>query len=414
MNYDSPLPSYMTQAMQSPIADPLDIINARVPGYKDLQMLLVNTQGIVEQILPMSKALNRVPSVNLKVWDIAGDWISLGGVDLQINGALGLAFPDLTVENSHSLSNICQFLWNAGVDSFVPTLVTTSEENIQRSLAVIAKHMLSQKTGAEILGVHLEGPFLNHQKRGAHPEEYLLPLTLEEVKRVLGDYAYVVKIITIAPELDPTGEVIPFLRSLGITVSLGHSLATAAQAQYAFELGATMVTHAFNAMPPLHHREPGLLGAAIINPNVKCGFIADGQHISPIMLQILLRTSTPSLAKEVQRDISDGFFLVSDALAPLGLPDGVYPWDNRQIEVKNGTAWLLDGTLSGTTLPLLVGVQNLVKWGICDVDRAIALATVVPRSALGLPTIMSGVSATQLLRWHLNKTTKELSWQRLG
>ncbi|GAB1542047.1 N-acetylglucosamine-6-phosphate deacetylase [Scytonema sp. NUACC21] len=403
----------MTEAIYSPIATPVDIINARVPGYKELQMILLNPQGIVEHILPMSQVLERVPPENLQVWDVAGDWISLGGVDLQINGALGLAFTDLSPENSHQLTDICKYLWNLGIDAFLPTLVTTSADNIQRALAIIAKHMLTQKVGAKILGVHLEGPFLNYGKRGAHPAEYLLPLTLEEIKRVLGDYAHIVKIITLAPELDSTNQVIPFLRSLGITVSLGHSLATAAQAQSAFELGATMVTHAFNAMPPLHHREPGLLGMAIVNPNIMCGFIADGQHVSPTVLQILLRASIPDAQKEIHQSLWDGLFLVSDALAPLGLPDGVYPWDNRQIEVTQGTARLFDGTLSGTTLPLLTGVQNLVKWEICNVDRAISLATAAPRSAIGLPTILYSASATQLLRWHLKESTKELSWQRL-
>ncbi|MEH2151738.1 N-acetylglucosamine-6-phosphate deacetylase [Nostoc sp.] len=385
----------MTQATQNPV----DIINARVTGYKDLQMLLVNQEGIIEQILPMGaiKADSRA-----SVIDVAGDWISLGGVDLQINGALGLAFPDLTAENAHVLQKITKFLWDVGVDGFLPTLVTTSVEKIQRSLAVIADIIPSQKTGSKILGVHLEGPFLNYQKRGAHPAEYLLPLTIDEVKRVLGDYAHIVKVITLAPELDPTGEVIPYLRSLGITVSLGHSQATSAQAQLAFELGATMVTHAFNAMPPLHHREPGLLGAAITHPDVMCGFIADGEHVSPTMLQILLRASHQE----------KGLFLVSDALSPLGLPDGVYPWDSRQIEVKNGTARLADGTLSGTTLPLLVGVQNLVKWGICDVETAILLATDAPRQAIGLPGITKSQPAN-LLRWHWDEATKELTWQRL-
>jgi N-acetylglucosamine-6-phosphate deacetylase len=396
-----------------PIATPIDIINARVPGYKELQMLLVNHQGMVEQVLPMSQVLERVPPENLQVLDVAGDWISLGGVDLQINGALGLAFTDLSIENAYRLADICKFLWSLGIDAFLPTLVTTSVENVQRSLAVLAQYMANQEVGAKILGVHLEGPFLNYGKRGAHPAEYLLPLTLEEVKRVLGDRARIVKVITLAPELDLKGEVIPFLRSLGITVSLGHSQATAAQAQNAFELGATMVTHAFNVMPPLHHREPGLLGAAIVNPNVMCGFIADGQHVSPIMLQILLRASVSRTRQEMHEHLWDGLFLVSDALAPLGLPDGVYPWDNRQIEVKQGTARLFDGTLSGTTLPVLAGVQNLVKWEICDADKAIALATVAPRSAIGLPTIISDVPATQLLRWHLKESTKELSWQRM-
>ncbi|MEH2173129.1 N-acetylglucosamine-6-phosphate deacetylase [Nostoc sp.] len=385
----------MTQATQNPV----DIINARVPGYKDLQMLLVNQEGIIEQILPMDTVGKDICASAI---DVVGDWISLGGVDLQINGALGLAFPDLTAENAHILQKITQFLWNVGVDGFLPTLVTTSVEKIQRSLAAIADIIPSKQAGAKILGVHLEGPFLNYQKRGAHPAEYLLPLTIDEVKRVLGDYAHVVKVITLAPELDPTGEVIPYLRSLGITVSLGHSQATSAQAQLAFELGATMVTHAFNAMPPLHHREPGLLGAAITHPDVMCGFIADGEHVSPTMLQILLRASYEE----------KGLFLVSDALSPLGLPDGVYPWDSRQIEVKNGTARLADGTLSGTTLPLLVGVQNLVKWGICDVETAILLATTAPRQAIGLPGIVKS-QAANLLRWYWDEETKELTWQRL-
>ncbi|MEH2459046.1 N-acetylglucosamine-6-phosphate deacetylase [Nostoc sp.] len=386
----------MTQATQNPV----DIINARVPGYKDLQMLLVNQEGIIEQILPMGTVgvHSRAPVIN-----IAGDWISLGGVDLQINGALGLAFPDLTAENAHLLVKISQFLWDFGVDGFLPTLVTTSIEKIQRSLAIIAEVIPSQQAGAKILGVHLEGPFLNFQKRGAHPAEYLLPLTIDEVRRVLGNYAYVVKVITLAPELDFTGEVIPYLRSLGIIVSLGHSQATSAQAQRAFEEGATMVTHAFNAMPALHHREPGLLGTAITHPDVMCGFIADGKHVSPTMLQILLRASYQE----------KGLFLVSDALAPLGLPDGVYPWDSRQIEVKNGTARLADGTLSGTTLALLVGVQNLVKWGICDVESAIALATNAPRQAIGLPGIAKSQPAN-LLRWHWDEATKELTWQRVS
>lgn len=388
----------MTTATLNPILSNVDIINAKVPGYQGLQMIWVNKKGKIEEILPMGKVCQRETPENLQIVDVAGDWISLGGVDLQINGGLGLAFPELTRKNIHRLEEISQYLWDAGVDGYLPTLVTTSVENIQRSLTLISNY--SQKSGAKILGVHLEGPFLNYGKRGAHPAEYLLPLTMNEVKRVLGDYASIVKVITLAPELDPTGEVIPYLRSLGITVSLGHSQATAAQAQQAFKAGATMVTHAFNAMPPLHHREPGLLGAAMNNPDVMSSFIADGQHVVPIMLEILLRASK-------------GLFLVSDALAPLGLPDGVYPWDDRKITVKNGTARLADGTLSGTTFPLLTGVQNLVKWGICDVETAIFLATDAPRKAINLPTLTPKQPAN-LIRWHWEEKTKELTWKRIS
>lgn len=393
----------MTEATIGTIAN-LDIINARLPGYKDLQRIWIS-EGKISWILPTHAVFKHIPPPNLQVLDVAGDWISLGGVDLQINGALGKTFNDLSLDDGDFLQKISEFLWQQGVDAFLPTLVTTSVDNIGRSLSVIADFVESRKLThptAQILGVHLEGPFLNPQKRGAHPAEYLLPLTIEQIQRVLGDYADIVKVITLAPELDVTGVAIPYLRSLGITVSLGHSLATAAEAQRAFDLGATMVTHAFNAMPGLHHREPGLLGAALVHPSVKCGLIADGQHISPIMIQLLLRAS----------GYEQGIFLVSDALAPLGLPDGIYPWDKRQITVENGTARLPDGTLSGTTLPLLVGVQNLVRWGICEVESAIALATVTPRQAIGLTSIL-GSPASQLLRWQLDEAIDLLTFSRL-
>ncbi|GAB4327451.1 MAG: N-acetylglucosamine-6-phosphate deacetylase [Leptolyngbyaceae cyanobacterium] len=379
--------------------------NVRLIGYEGLQQIAI-ADGRITSIQPQVISAADPASAETKILDIAGDWLSLGGVDLQINGALGLAFPDLSEQNIDKLAPICQFLWEQGVDAFLPTLVTTSIDNIQRSLSTLAKFKIQNSKfkvlTAAILGVHLEGPFLNPQKRGAHPAEHLQPLRVDNIKRILGDYASLVKVITLAPELDTSGQVIPYLRSLGITVSLGHSMATATQAQQAFDQGARMVTHAFNAMPPLHHREPGLLGAAIVDSRVYCGLIADGQHVSPIMMDILLR------AAQYDR----GVFLVSDALAPLGLPDGAYPWDTRQIEVTQGTARLPDGTLSGTTLPLLIGVQNLVKWGICPVDTAIALATSAPRQAIGLSTSYQQQPA-QFLRWHLD-AAGQLSWKRLS
>ncbi len=371
------------------------IINARIPGYTGLQEIEIR-EG---KIIIIAESLT---AADLSVLDVEGDWISLDGVDLQINGALGLAFPDVQVGDFERLTDICDFLWKQGVGKFLPTIVTTSIENIHRSLAVFAEFMAHQpEDTAQILGVHLEGPFLNVQKRGAHPTEYLLPLTLDFVTIILSKYTDVVKVVTLAPELDQTGMVIPYLRSLGIVVSLGHSQANFAQAESAFVSGASMVTHAFNAMPGLHHREPGLLGAALTQTHVQCGFIADGQHVHPAMLKLLMRAGR----------YSEGLFLVSDALSPLGLPDGKYPWDSREIEVIDGTARLPDGTLSGTTRSLLVGVQNLVKWGICDVGNAILLATTAPRQAIGLPSNYVGQSSN-LLRWNCD-SKMGLSWRRV-
>lgn len=377
------------------------LLNVRLPQMSGLFCLEV-VGNHLRSILPMAKvAANAVQAV-----DLQGDWVSLGGVDLQINGVLGLAFPDL--RQPEELAKAASFLWSQGIDAFTPTLVTASSEDIRRSLGVIRAYQseAERPQHATVLGAHLEGPFLNPAKRGAHPQEHLQALSLDHLQELLGDYIDVIKIITLAPEIEPEARVIPWLRSHNITVSLGHSLATSAQAQQAFSQGASMVTHAFNAMPGLHHREPGLLGAALTQPNVFAGLIADGQHVCSTMLDLLLQ------ANRGRSDTSvGGLFLVSDALAPLGLPDGVYPWDSREIEVVAGTARLADGTLSGTTQPLLEGAKNLVKWGLCSVDEAIALATDMPRKALGIPGMAPNQTA-HLLRWHYDGA--ELSWQRIS
>jgi N-acetylglucosamine-6-phosphate deacetylase len=379
------------------------IQNAQIVGKEGLSQVAI-AEGKIKTIAASSSAIaSLTSSTEIPILDLQGDWLSLGGIDLQINGALGLAFPDLEVADLPKLQEICDFLWHQGVDGFLPTIVTTSVEKIQRSLATIAQFMATQKQSntAQVLGVHLEGPFLNYQKRGAHPEQYLLPLTIEHLQQVLGDYSQIVKVITLAPELDNSNQAITDLRDKNITVSLGHSQATATEAAAAFLQGASMVTHGFNAMPSLHHRQPGLLGAAIVNPDVYCGLIADGNHVCPTMVEIILKAS----------NYEQGIFLVSDALSPLGLADGVYPWDERQITVTQGTARLADGTFSGTTLPLLVGVENLVKWG-CDPERAIAMATKSSRKAIALPDITVGQKAN-LLRWHWDEGQQKLSWLRL-
>ncbi len=372
--------------------------NARVIGYEGLQQVAIES-GKIEAIVPQLASTDAQSTI-----DLNGDWLSLGGVDLQINGGLGLAFPDLELKDLPQLSKICDFLYAQGIDGFLPTIVTTSIDKIQRSLSILSKFISTQdkaKNTAQVLGVHLEGPFLNYTKRGAHPKQYLLPLTVANINKVLGNYAEIVKVITLAPELDSRQEAVKYLKDKNIVVSLGHSLATAEEAKQAFGEGASMVTHAFNAMPSLHHRQPGLLGEAIVNSNVYCGLIADGNHVCSTMLEIILKAS----------NYDEGIFIVSDALSPMGLPDGIYPWDEREIIVTDSTARLADGTLSGTTLPLLVGVQNLVKWG-CKIEKAIAMATESPRKAIAISNLGIGQPAN-LLRWHWNETKQSLSWKRL-
>jgi len=425
-----------------PSSVPLLITNVRLPGHRGRQRLWVNREGIIEALEPMEQAFDRQPQPGLKLLDLENRWLSLGGVDLQINGALGVAFPDLTVEGSRDrLTEICQYLWQEGVDAFLPTLVTSAMPQMQEALSAISDYCKrpSEDNAAKILGVHLEGPCLASAKRGAHPQAHLQPLTPETMAELLGENSHIIKMVTLAPELDPSGAVVRLLKERGIAVSLGHSQATAQQAQAAFDQGASLVTHAFNAMPSLHHREPGLLGAALTQPlvqsstqpslqspaqslaladneggdaPVRCGFIADGEHVCTTMLKLLWRMGG-----------QERLFLVSDALAPLGLADGVYPWDSREITVIDGTARLADGTLSGTTRSLLFGVKNLAEWGICSVEDAIALAAHAPRKAIGEISTAGaqrqqpqyvGRSIDQLLQWTWDEAAEELSWRRFG
>ena len=368
------------------------ITNAKLLNYDRPQSLTIENNIITE--ICDSKVGEQTDL------DLQGDYLSLGGIDLQINGGLGLAFPDLQPSDKPKLKKICDYLWETGIDGFLPTIVTTSIHKIQQALAVISKFKAEQSPwdrSAQILGVHLEGPCLNYKKKGAHSQEHLQELTIDNIKTILGDYADIVKIFTLAPELDSKKEVVAYLHSLGLTVSLGHSLATDEEAKLAFSQGASMVTHAFNAMPSLHHRQPGLLGEAIVHPNVYCGLIADGIHVHPTMIKLILQAS----------NYEKGIFLVSDALSPIGLEDGIYPWDKRTIEVNNGTARLPDGTLSGTTLPLFIGAENLLKWNICSLAKAIALVTDAPRQAMGLDTLQVG-SPNNLIRWHWQQEKEKI------
>ncbi len=324
---------------------------------------------------------------------------SPGGVDLQINGALGLAFNNLQEGDRPKLAAVGRFLWQQGMDAYLPTLVTTSVPQIQRSLAVLAPLVtIPAPQSAQILGVHLEGPFLNPQKRGAHPQEHLLPLTMEHLRSVLGDFAPLVRLITLAPELDPTGHCLDWLVSQGIAVSLGHTTATLAEANGAFDRGAIALTHTFNAMPPLHHRQPGILAAALLRPEIFCGVIADGIHVDPAMLRVLYQLTGGPASR---------LFIVSDALAPLGLPEGVHPWDHRSMTIQDGTARLADGTLCGSTQSLLSAVPRLVRWGVCSLSEAITLATLVPRRLLGL-----GAVPPQAIAWQQG-SSGEISWHRV-
>ena len=334
--------------------------------------------------------------------DWGGDWLSPAGVDLQINGGLGLAFPELTPDDLPTLLELLELLWRDGVEAICPTLVTCGVAPLRQALAVLEQARQQHRPGrCQLLGAHLEGPFLTPDRRGAHPAQHLCAPSLEALEQRIGGFEDQIDLITLAPELEGAGPVIERLRGLGIVVSLGHSAATEGQAEDAFNAGVGMLTHSFNAMAGLLHRAPGPVAAACLRGDVALGLIADGVHVAPSMAVLLQRLAPEQVV------------LVSDALAPYGLGEGRHRWDERLLLVDDGSCRLEDGTLAGVTLPLLEGVKRLTSWGAAP-ERAIAAATVLPRRVLGdergVQQMLVGTPLAETLRWHQDSTG--LLWRR--
>jgi N-acetylglucosamine-6-phosphate deacetylase len=334
--------------------------------------------------------------------DWSGDWLSPMGVDLQINGGLGLAFPELSSTDLPNLLALLELLWRDGVEAIAPTLVTCGVAELRQALAVLREaRALHQPGRCLLLGAHLEGPFLAEARRGAHPRPHLAAPSLEALHSRIAGFEQEISLVTLAPELEGADAVIEALLQLGIQVSLGHSEANEAQARAAFESVVGMITHTFNAMAGLHHRAPGPIAAAVLRGDVALGLIADGVHVAPSMAVLL------------QRLMPNQVVLVSDALAPYGLADGVHRWDERALIVKKGSCRLEDGTLAGVTLPLLEAVRRMAGWS-GEAGQAIAAATLLPRRVLGdqrrIQELLLGRPLNHCLRW--SGPAQDLRWQR--
>jgi len=372
------------------------LTNVRLPACPGLWRITLDGDNQIAGLEPLSAGTAAAGD------DWGGDWLSPGGVDLQINGGLGLAFPELQEGDLPRLLELLELLWRDGVEAIAPTLVTCGIPELRQALAVLRQARAAHRPGrCRLLGAHLEGPFLAPARRGAHPSLHLATPSLEALQQRIGGFEGEIALVTLAPELPGADAVIAELRRLGILVSLGHTEANEAQASAAFSQGVGMLTHAFNAMPGLHHRNPGPIAAAALGGHVALGLIADGVHVAPSMALLL------------QRLAPDQVVLVSDALAPYGLADGVHRWDQRALIVENGSCRLEDGTLAGVTLPLLEGVRRLARWG-GDVDRAIAAATVLPRQLVGAAadcrSQLLGLPLVEALRW--SGPSDDLRWRR--
>jgi len=303
-----------------------------------------------------------------------------GFVDLQVNGAAGI---DLT-DRPEGLWEVAAALPRHGVTSFLPTAVTAPPATYERALATLANGPPRGWRGARPLGWHFEGPMLSPQRPGAHPPEHLRSPSAELVagwSRSAG-----VAMVTLAPELPGATPVIEALAARGILVAAGHSEASAEQMEAAVAAGVRYATHLFNAMGPVHHREPGLAGAVLAGLPVAAGLIVDGVHVDRRMVAVAWRALGPERCS-----------LVSDAMAGLGMPVGSRRLGASRVTVGEAGARLGDGTLAGGLVGLDGCVRNLVAFTGCAPDEAIATVTRVPAGLLGRPELAEGVADVVLL-----------------
>ena len=302
-----------------------------------------------------------------RVLDGAGHLLAPGFLDLQLNGAFGY---DFTADPA-SIWAVGARLPRSGVAAFLPTIISSSPATIAAAQAVMRAGPPPGYRGATALGLHLEGPFLNPVRRGAHDPAYLRPP--DPVLAAGWSPATGVRLVTLAPELPGALDLVRALVARGVVVSAGHSAATLAEARAGFAAGISYGTHLFNAMPPLHHRAPGLAGALLTDPRPTVGLIADGVHLDPALVALVWRAKGP-------RHLN----LVTDAIAALDMPPGVYRIGDRAVHVDGTAARLPDGTLAGSLLSLDQAVRNLVAWTGADPAAAVATVTAVPADLLGL------------------------------
>ena len=317
------------------------------------------------RLLPGDVAIDdgRIQAVGL---DGVGRGIAVPGfVDLQVNGFAGVDFLGADADGFAAAG---EALLETGVTAYLPTLITSDETDLLPAIASVPM----RAPGPRILGVHLEGPFLSPARLGTHrlaarrdPDPALLERLLAAGR---------VRLVTLAPELPGALELVDLLHGRGVVVSLGHSNATAAEAHAAFDRGVRAVTHVFNAMRPLAHRDPGIVGAALVRPDVFLQAIVDGVHLDPDIVRLLWRVGAGRLS------------LVTDAIAGAGLGDGTYALGEIEIVVADDVVRSEDGMLAGSALTMIEAVRNLHALGV-TLPEALEAATSVPARVLGLPTV---------------------------
>lgn len=347
---------------------------------------------IIDNALIHSIVPRTVLDANIECIDLGGANLCPGFIDLQLNGCGGVMFNDcITVD---TLATMQETNLKSGCTSYLPTLITSSNEDMQTALTVV-RQFISETTNT-VLGLHLEGPFLSQEKRGIHRAEFIRSPDKQMLELICANADIVAK-VTLAPE-NVSAETIKQLSNAGIVVSIGHSNATYEQATLAIENGATCATHLFNAMSPITGREPGVVGAVYDHP-IYAGIIVDGFHVAYANVR---------LSKKM---MGDRLILVTDATAPAGANIDQFDFVGTTVYYKDGKCFAEDGTLGGSAVTMIESIEQCVSLVGIELSEAIRMATLYPANAIGVPDTLGSIDSGKVANlaifdnnYHVNAT----------
>lgn len=338
--------------------------NAYVNGTFEPETCVRLEEGVVRET---GAAL--VPHPGEEVVDAQGRYLLPGFVDVHIHAFRGKD----TMAGEDAVRHMSRELYQVGVAAFLPTTMSASVADTRSAVAGIGAVMeRPEPRGSRVLGAHMEAPFLAESKCGAQLKEFFCDPSMAALEEMTGGHTAWVRLLTMAPERAGAEAFIREAVSRGITVSIGHTAATAEQTHQAAEWGATHVTHTFNAQPPLHHREPGVPGAALTDERLYTEIICDGIHLHPDVIRLTVR------AKGAEHAV-----MITDAMEAAGMPDGVYALGGQQVFVREGAARLASGVLAGSVLTMPVALHNMIhRFGIAP-ETAVRMCTLTPAQSIG-------------------------------
>ncbi len=329
-----------------------------------------NRRVLIEDGVIRAIAAHMDAPADATVIDARAHIVLPGFIDIHAHGAMGADTMDATPE---ALQTMARFFAAHGVTGFLPTTMTAQREKIEAAIENVRQAMISPSAPdtAHILGAHVEGPFINPKQCGAQPIEFMRTADPREYSPWFE--RGVVKLITIAPEVDGAIHLIEDARRFGVAVAVGHTDATYAQAQAAFAAGANQATHTFNAMRGLHHREPGALGAVMANDAVYAQLICDNVHVHPAAMNVLYKCKG-----------ADRVAVITDAMEATGLGDGAFALGAQRVLVQGGIARLENGALAGSTLTMDAAFRNIIAATGCSPAEASRMCSASPARAVGL------------------------------